>query len=79
MSADIVNLNKARKARKRGAAEAQAGENRVRFGRTKAERDADAAGERDRNQQLDNARRSATDNSGKAEDDDGGLDPGSVS
>lgn len=38
MSAEIVNLRKARKARDRLAKEKQAEENRVKFGRTKAER-----------------------------------------
>ncbi|CAN7425572.1 DUF4169 family protein [Phenylobacterium sp. LjRoot219] len=33
-----INLNKARKARDRAAEKAQAAENRVRFGRTKAEK-----------------------------------------
>ncbi len=57
--AELVNFNKARKARARTQAEARAAENRVKFGRTKAEkalakaladkarRDLDA-GERDR-------------------------------
>ena len=36
MSAEIVNLNKARKARARGEEQQRAEENRVRFGRTKA-------------------------------------------
>ena len=35
--AEIVNLRQARKARKRAEKTAQAAENRVRFGRTKAE------------------------------------------
>lgn len=35
--ADPINLNKARKARARDAARKQAAENRVRFGRPKAE------------------------------------------
>ncbi|MEP9356718.1 DUF4169 family protein [Xanthobacter sp. KR7-65] len=39
---DVVNLHRARKARARRAAEATAGENRARFGRTKAERDRQA-------------------------------------
>lgn len=39
----VVNLNKARKARARGAAEKAATMNRVKFGRTKAERQAQAA------------------------------------
>ena len=37
--AEIVNLNKARKARARAEAARQAEENRVRFGRTRHERD----------------------------------------
>ncbi len=36
--AEIVNLNRARKARQRAQAERQAAENRVRFGRTKADK-----------------------------------------
>lgn len=35
---DIVNLRRARKARDRASAEAQAEQNRIAFGRTKAER-----------------------------------------
>ncbi|MFO1148203.1 MAG: DUF4169 family protein [Alsobacter sp.] len=38
MTGEIVNLRKARKARARAADEARAAENRIRFGRTKAER-----------------------------------------
>lgn len=38
MSADLINLRKARKARDRVAKEKRAGENRAKFGRTKAER-----------------------------------------
>ena len=36
--AEIVNLNRARKAKARAAAEAKASENRVKYGQTKAER-----------------------------------------
>ncbi|CAN7292978.1 DUF4169 family protein [Bosea sp. LjRoot237] len=36
--AKIVNLRRARKARDRATAEAQAAQNRIEFGRTKAER-----------------------------------------
>jgi len=39
MTAEIVNLRKARKARDRVAKETQAEENRIKFGRTKAERE----------------------------------------
>lgn len=35
--AELINLNKARKARERAAAKAQAAENRTRHGRTKGE------------------------------------------
>ena len=36
--AEIVNLNRARKAKARNAAEAKAAENRAKYGQTKAER-----------------------------------------
>ena len=36
--AEIVNLNRVRKAKARDAAEAQAAENRAKYGQTKAER-----------------------------------------
>jgi hypothetical protein len=36
--AEIVNLNRARKAKARDAAEAKAAENRAKYGQTKAER-----------------------------------------
>jgi hypothetical protein len=39
----VVNLNKARKARARTEAEAQAAQNRISFGRTKAEKALTAA------------------------------------
>lgn len=38
MSADLINLNRARKAKARRDAEAKAEENRAKFGRTKAEK-----------------------------------------
>lgn len=40
--AELINLNKARKARVRADAERQAAENRVRFGRSKAQKAQDA-------------------------------------
>ena len=40
---DVVNLNKARKAKSRTDARASAEANRVKFGRTKAEKDAGKA------------------------------------
>ncbi|MBH0236705.1 DUF4169 family protein [Methylobrevis albus] len=40
---DVVNLRMARKQKQRAAKEATAAENRVRFGRTKAERERETA------------------------------------
>lgn len=40
--ADLVNLNRFRKQKARAEKEAEAAENRVRFGRTKAEKQAEA-------------------------------------
>ena len=54
---DPVNLNTARKARMRAADKAQAGVNRVKFGRTKSEKAADQAGMAKAARQLDGARR----------------------
>ncbi len=39
---DVINLHRARKSRQRETARAEAAENRVRFGRTKADRQAQA-------------------------------------
>jgi hypothetical protein len=41
--ADILSLSKARKSKAKADKEARAQENRVKFGRTKAEKDADRA------------------------------------
>lgn len=55
--AEIVNLNRYRKAREKERAKTAAEENRVRFGRTKSEKLSDAD-ERNRNARtLDDARR----------------------
>ncbi len=40
---EVINLNKARKAREKAAAAAEAGANRVKHGRTKAERSLEKA------------------------------------
>lgn len=55
--AEIVNLNKARKARARAEAKATAAENRVRFGRTKADRDLQAARTDKADRELESKRR----------------------
>lgn len=41
MTSNLVNLNKARKAKARAEKEQRAAENRIQFGRTKAEREAE--------------------------------------
>jgi hypothetical protein len=55
--AEIVNLNRARKARARAGAEAQAAANRAKHGRTKAQKQAERAVEDQRRRLLDGARR----------------------
>jgi hypothetical protein len=55
--ADILSLSKARKARSRAAQEQTAAENRAKFGRTKAEKQRDAALEKIAQKRLDEARR----------------------
>lgn len=73
MTAEIVNLNKFRKARERAEAERLAEQNRVRHGRTKHEKEQAASEERGRDRALDNAQIQR----GTSSDDD--LDPGSAS
>jgi hypothetical protein len=55
--ADILSLSKARKAKARVAKEATAAENRVKFGRTKAEKEAEAAKDALAQKRLDGAKR----------------------
>ena len=55
--ADPINLNRARKAKARAADQAQAAENRVRFGRTKAEKLAAKAEAERLKRALDQSRR----------------------
>lgn len=70
MSADIVNLRKIRKARDRAEKEKRAEENRVKFGRTKAEREALATGKAISLRRLDAHRR---DGQGDEEENGGGT------
>ncbi|MGR6329836.1 DUF4169 family protein [Sphingomonas sp. XXL09] len=53
--AEIVNLNRARKARDRAAARQTAEANRAKFGRTKAEKQADATERARSDRMLDGA------------------------
>jgi hypothetical protein len=55
--AEIINLRRARKARDRDAATAQAEANRAKFGRTRAERDAAAQVQARLDRSLDGAKR----------------------
>ncbi len=55
--AEVINLNKFRKQKARDSARQQAAENRVRFGRTKAEKAHDEAQAEDAQRKLDNLRR----------------------
>ena len=55
--AEIINLNKARKAKARNDKAVRAQENRARFGRTKAEKQAEAAEKARIARTLDDARR----------------------
>ncbi len=55
--AELINLNKARKRKTRAEADAQAAANRVKFGRTKAEKLRDAAAEAEAARRLDGLKR----------------------
>ncbi len=55
--ADILNLNKARKARAKAQSAAKAVENRAKFGRTKAQKATDEAERARISENLDGARR----------------------
>ena len=66
----IINFNKARKQRDRKAAEAQAAENRVRFGRTKEQKVLEAAQAAEAQRRLDQLRRDP----GDAAEPQGGSD-----
>ncbi len=55
--AELINLNKARKQKARAAAEALAAANRVKFGRTKAEKQRDASAGAEAVRRMDGLRR----------------------
>lgn len=74
MTADIVNLNKARKARDRALREKEAQENRLKHGQPKSERNVIQAEWRKSQTELDGARR----DSGNVIDDDD-FDPSTAS
>ena len=71
---DVVNLNRARKSKARAADRARAEENRVRFGRTKAEKEA-AALETERGLRALDAHRIAPGSDPAASKSDGDREP----
>jgi Domain of unknown function (DUF4169) len=75
MTAEIINLNKVRKARERADREKEAHENRLKYGQSKSERSIADAQHRKSQAELDGARR---DESHHAADDDD-IDPGNAS
>jgi hypothetical protein len=70
MTAEIVNLNKVRKARDRAMRERDAQENRLKYGQTKSDRNLFDAKHRKSQSELDGARRQSDD----FMDDDSGPD-----
>lgn len=79
MPADIVNLNKFRKAKARDEKDKRASENRAKFGQSKAERVAADDERTRRDKLLDEAQRDTKAREPDSDDPDGGLDPGTVS
>lgn len=75
MTAEIVNLNKFRKAREKAEDEKRAEQNRARYGRTKAEKELSAQVERSKDRALDGAKLTAR----GVSVDDADIDPGSAS
>lgn len=75
MTAEIINLNKVRKARERADREREAHENRLKYGQSKAERSLVDAQQRKTQGELDGARR---DDNGPAKEADD-FDPSTAS
>ncbi len=57
MAGDVINLNKARKARDKAAGQADAASNRARFGRTRGQAAAEKADKAKQSRTLDDAKR----------------------
>ncbi|HET6389555.1 DUF4169 family protein [Hyphomicrobium sp.] len=75
MTAEIINLNKVRKARERAVREREAQENRIKFGQSKTERGLIDAQQRKSQTDLDRARRDGHHDADDADD----IDPGTAS
>ena len=70
MTAEIINLNKVRKARERADREKEAHENRLKYGQSKSERSVVDAQHRKSQADLDGARRDDSDPADDADDND---------
>ncbi len=70
MTGEIINFRKAKKVLDRAAKEKQAAENRIKFGRTKAEREKIAADEELKRRRIDEHVREAKDRAKDAAEDD---------
>lgn len=83
MSAEIVNLNKFRKAKERSDQERQAELNRAKYGRSKSEREQEEGDDSRRNKLLDGAKlanaQQPSNDTGRESAADNDLDPGTVS
>ncbi|MFT3732098.1 MAG: DUF4169 family protein [Hyphomicrobium sp.] len=75
MTAEIINLNKVRKARERAEREKEAQENRLKFGQSKSERSISDAQRRKTQSDLDGARRDENHPADTADD----IDPSTAS
>jgi hypothetical protein len=75
MTAELVNLNKVRKARARAEDAKRAQENRLRYGRTNAERKSTDHARKDLNKTVDGAELAAP----RLDESHDDLDPGTVS
>ena len=75
MTAEIVNLNKVRKARERAMQEKEAHQNRLKYGQPKSERNLLQAEQRKSQAELDGAKREADRNPDSSDD----IDPSNAS
>ncbi len=75
MTAEIINLNKVRKARERAEREREAHENRLKYGQSKGERSLIDAQHRKTHADLDGARRDDDNSAAEADD----IDPSNAS
>jgi benzoyl-CoA reductase/2-hydroxyglutaryl-CoA dehydratase subunit BcrC/BadD/HgdB len=75
MTAEIINLNKVRKARERADREREAHENRLKYGQSKSERTLVDAQQRKTQSDLEGARREGKGRAGDTDD----IDPSAAS